>query len=97
MHRRGKIFLLFYRRPRNKKWRYLLACVSAHTSDVKIINRHPALASCSSMIFSENRCTLFGIMPRAHPDWIEWRCALDSLVLRMSLSENRFPLFRDMR
>src|SRR5262245_39042544 len=26
------------------------------------LNRHPALASCLSMIFSENRCTLFGIM-----------------------------------
>jgi ABC-type uncharacterized transport system substrate-binding protein len=26
------------------------------------LNRHPALASCSSMIFSENRCTLFRIM-----------------------------------
>jgi hypothetical protein len=25
-------------------------------------NRHPALASCLSMIFSENRCTLFEIM-----------------------------------
>jgi hypothetical protein len=25
-------------------------------------NRHPALASCLSMIFSENRCPLFGIM-----------------------------------
>jgi hypothetical protein len=25
-------------------------------------NRHPALASYLSMIFSENRCTLFGIM-----------------------------------
>ena len=25
-------------------------------------NRHPDLASCLSMIFSENRCTLFGIM-----------------------------------
>src|SRR5262249_20435625 len=24
-------------------------------------------------------------------------CALDFLILRMSLSENRFPLFRDMR
>jgi hypothetical protein len=26
------------------------------------LNRHPALASRLSMIFSENRCTLFGIM-----------------------------------
>jgi hypothetical protein len=26
------------------------------------LNRHPALASCLSMIFSENRYTLFGIM-----------------------------------
>jgi hypothetical protein len=26
-------------------------------------NRHRALAPCLSMIFSENRCTLFGIMP----------------------------------
>src|SRR5262245_38702311 len=26
------------------------------------LNRHPALASCLSMILSENRCTLFGIM-----------------------------------
>jgi hypothetical protein len=26
------------------------------------LNRHPDLASCLSMIFSENRCTLFGIM-----------------------------------
>jgi hypothetical protein len=26
------------------------------------LNRHPALAFCLSMIFSENRCTLFGIM-----------------------------------
>jgi len=26
------------------------------------LHRHPALASCLSMIFSENRCTLFGIM-----------------------------------
>jgi hypothetical protein len=25
-------------------------------------NCHPALASCLSMIFSENRCTLFGII-----------------------------------
>jgi hypothetical protein len=34
--------------------------------------------------------------PRAHPDWMESRCALDSFVLCMSLSENRCPLFRDM-
>jgi hypothetical protein len=27
------------------------------------LNRHPPLASCVSMIFSENRCALFGIMP----------------------------------
>jgi hypothetical protein len=26
------------------------------------LNRHPTLASCLSMILSENRCTLFGIM-----------------------------------
>jgi hypothetical protein len=26
------------------------------------LNRHPALAFCLSIIFSENRCTLFGIM-----------------------------------
>ena len=33
----------------------------------------------------------------AHPDWVESGCAPASLILRMSLSENRFPLFRDMR
>src|SRR5262245_48942576 len=31
---------------------------------------------------------------RAHPGWIESGCAPASLILRMSLSENRFPLFR---
>lgn len=34
---------------------------------------------------------------RAHPDSVESGCALDSLRLRISSSENRFPLFRDMR
>src|SRR5882672_11652625 len=32
---------------------------------------------------------------RAHPGSVESGCALDSLSLRMSYSENRFPLFRD--
>src|SRR5262245_10926965 len=35
---------------------------SALERDDFSLNRHPALASCLSMIFSENRCTLFGIM-----------------------------------
>jgi hypothetical protein len=34
---------------------------------------------------------------RTHPDWMESGCALASLILRMSLLENRLPLFRDMR
>src|SRR6266850_8045461 len=34
---------------------------------------------------------------RTHPGFVESGCALDSLSLRMSYSENRFPLFRDMR
>ena len=33
---------------------------------------------------------------RAHPDLVESGCALDSLSYRMSFSENRLPLFRDM-
>jgi hypothetical protein len=35
--------------------------------------------------------------PRAHPASVEAGCALDSFDWRMSFSENRCPLFRDMR
>src|SRR5262249_36102157 len=44
------------------------------------LNRHRALALCLSMIFSENRYTLFRIM----------------LCLSMIFSENRYTLFRIM-
>jgi len=40
---------------------YCTAFASLERDDFSL-NRHPALASCLSMIFSENRCTLFGIM-----------------------------------
>src|SRR5262245_13349630 len=60
----------------------------------------------SSCQRSVRACTLRGHLTRtgatiakapwhtgAHPDRIEPGCTLDLLILRMSLSENRFPLF----
>ena len=40
---------------------------------------------------------IFICAPRAHPDWIVSGCAPEISILRMPLSENRRPLFRDMR
>jgi hypothetical protein len=39
----------------------------------------------------------FGGGATAHPDWIDSGCALASLSGACPFSENRFPLFRDMR
>src|SRR5262245_57274939 len=59
---------------------------------------HCARARCADERIEAAQCPPYGSsFTRAHPDWIESGCALDSLALRMSLSENRFPLFRDMR
>jgi 2-iminobutanoate/2-iminopropanoate deaminase len=38
-----------------------------------------------------------GVIVRAHPDWVESGRALDSSIWRMFYSENRCPLFRNMR
>jgi len=44
-----------------RHWLHFKCAEGLHQDDVSL-NRHPALTFCCSMIFSENRFPLFGIM-----------------------------------